>query len=278
MKSIRLCRAFSCGSFLFCILILPVTFLPGQKMPIAVLDFQPFGISETEAIALTNRLRNELFRVGSFKVVERGMMESILEEQDFQLSGCTSDECLVEVGRLLGARQMVGGSISKVAGTFTVSARMVDVETGEVLSVSDYDLRGELDDMLTHGMRAVVATLVGSDEKLKGPSLKDIYKPQDDSYKGGIQASIGFNEHLGIGAASGALRRLFLYSYHLARPLKVRNRALYLSLLLTHDKLEWSSSDHEYAHQSEGWSISLMRQWRFVYLRTVGHSYSAGMG
>ena len=136
-----------------------VSRLSAQNIPIAILDFDGFGISRTEAIALSNRLRNELFRLGQFEVVDRGMMENILAEQDFQQTGCTSNDCLVEVGRLLGARQMVGGSISKVGGTFTVSARLVDVETGKVLSVSDFDLRGELDDLLTRGMAQVAARL-----------------------------------------------------------------------------------------------------------------------
>lgn len=137
--------------------------LHAQTKPIAVLDFDGFGISESEAIALSNRLRNELFRLGTFQVVDRGMMQSILEEQDFQLTGCTSNECLVQVGKLIGAQQMVGGSVSKVGGTFTVSARLVDVETGTVLGVSDFDLRGELDDLLTTGMRQVALMLSGEE-------------------------------------------------------------------------------------------------------------------
>ena len=135
----------------------------GQAITIAVMDFDGFGISQMEAIALTNRLRNELFRLGAFEVVDRGMMENILTEQDFQLTGCTSNECLVEVGRLLGAKQMMGGSISKVGNTFSVSARLVDVETGRLLAVSDYDLKAEIDDMLTTGMR-VVALMLSGDE------------------------------------------------------------------------------------------------------------------
>jgi TolB-like protein len=131
------------------------------QIPIAVMDFEGYGISQTEVIALTNRLRNELFRIGQFDVVERGMMESILAEQDFQLTGCTSDECLVEIGQLLGAEQMVGGSVSRVGETFTVSARRVNVQTGSVLAVSDYDLQGALDELLTSGMRVVAYRLAG---------------------------------------------------------------------------------------------------------------------
>jgi len=135
----------------------------GQAITVAVLDFDAFGISPTEAIALTNRLRNELFRLETFEVVDRGMMENILAEQDFQMAGCTSNECLVEVGKLLGASQMVGGSVSKVGQTFSVSARLVDVETGKLLNVSDFDLRGEIDDMLTRGMGVVALMLAGQE-------------------------------------------------------------------------------------------------------------------
>ncbi|MEE9465254.1 MAG: CsgG/HfaB family protein, partial [Candidatus Neomarinimicrobiota bacterium] len=135
--------------------------MPAQAIPIAVLDFEANGISQTEVIALTDRLRNELFRLGEFEVVERGLMEDILREQDFQMSGCTTNECLVEVGRLRGARQVIGGRISKIGAMFTVSARVVDVETGKVLGVSDYDLRGGLEEILTVGMKQVAAMLSG---------------------------------------------------------------------------------------------------------------------
>ena len=148
-----------------------LSLLQSQNIPIAVLDFDGIGISQPEATALSNRLRNELFRLGRFEVVDRGMMENILSEQDFQQAGCTSNDCLVEVGKLLGAQQMVGGSISKVGGTFTVSARLVDVETGKVLNVSDFDIKGELDDLLTRGMAQVAAMLSMINEEIELPAI-----------------------------------------------------------------------------------------------------------
>ena len=126
-----------------------------EKPSLAIVDFEGFGISPTEAIGLTNRLRNEIFRQGHYHVVDRGMMQSILEEQDFQLSGCTSNECLVEVGQLVGAQQMIGGSITKIGTIYTVSARLVDVSTGRIIYVSDYDLSGGLEELLTEGMKQV---------------------------------------------------------------------------------------------------------------------------
>ena len=148
-------------SFRILPLVIIHSILFAQQVTLAVVDFDGYGISQTEAVALTNRLRNELFRQEKFDVVERSMMESILNEQNFQLSGCTSTECLIEVGQLLGAQNMLGGSISKVGNVYTVSARMVDVESGRLLAVSDYDLVGEIGDMLTIGMEQVALLLSG---------------------------------------------------------------------------------------------------------------------
>lgn len=52
-------------------------------------------------------------------------------------------------------------------GTFNVSARIVSVETGEIVSTSDFDIRGELDDMLSFGMKIVALILTGNDEEAK---------------------------------------------------------------------------------------------------------------
>jgi len=126
---------------------------------IAVLDFDGKGVTNDEASALSDRLRLELFSTKRFTVIERAMMEQILVEQGFQQSGCTTNECIVEVGRLIGVEQIAGGSISKVGRTYSVSARIVSVETGKILKTATYDYRGEIDDLLVSGMRKIAVQL-----------------------------------------------------------------------------------------------------------------------
>ena len=126
---------------------------------IAVLDFDGKGVTNDEASALSDRLRLELFSTKRFTVIERAMMEQILVEQGFQQSGCTTNECIVEVGRLIGVEQIAGGSISKVGRTYSVSARIVSVETGKILKTATYDYRGEIDDLLVSGMRKIAVKL-----------------------------------------------------------------------------------------------------------------------
>ena len=86
-------------------------------------------------------------------------MKSILKEQGFQQSGCTTNECIVEVGRLIGVEQIAGGSISKIGSTYSVSARIVSVETGKILKTATYDFRGEIDDLLISGMKQIAIQL-----------------------------------------------------------------------------------------------------------------------
>lgn len=176
------------------ILQIIVTSVSAQVISIAVVDLEGIGISQVEAVALSNRLRNELFRLSKFKVVDRGLMQNILEEQDLQQLGCTSNECLVELGRLLGVQQMIGGSISKIENMISVSTRIVDVETGEVLSVSDYDREAGLAEILTNGMREVALALAG--EAVPDPVATKVSSPVTKSIDGTIKRfAVVFGRH-----------------------------------------------------------------------------------
>ena len=138
--------------WLICVLIiLTSTFLSAQesKLNIAVLDLDPTGISPTNAQFLSDRVRTELFETGKFQVVERGKMNEILNEQGFQQSGCTTLECAVEIGQLLNVKAMVAGSIGKIEDLYSITLRMIDVESGVILRTATRDFEGKLSEMLT---------------------------------------------------------------------------------------------------------------------------------
>ncbi|MEE9167492.1 MAG: DUF5683 domain-containing protein [Candidatus Neomarinimicrobiota bacterium] len=115
---------------------------------VAVVDFEGRGISQLEAQTLTDRFRSSIANTGGVRLVERRMMEEVLQEQGFQQTGCTSDECAVEVGQLLGVQQMFGGAIGKVGETFTIDARMISVETGESIRTRNVSYVGQVDGLI----------------------------------------------------------------------------------------------------------------------------------
>lgn len=141
------------------LLTLLITASLSAQTSVAVLELEGKGLTEMEASILTDRLRHELFQTGKYRVVERELMGEILNEQGFQLSECTSTECMVEIGQLLGVDQMVGGSVSKFGTMYTIAVRLVSVETGEFLGTATYDHEGRMEDLLKYGMKVVSSKL-----------------------------------------------------------------------------------------------------------------------
>jgi len=120
-----------------------------EPVNVAVTDLQAEGIEASSARVISDRLRTELFATGAFTVVERGQMDQILKEQGFQQSGCTSDECAVEVGQILGVKYMIAGSIGKVGQLYALSARMIDVGTSTITQTASVDCKCPLEKVLT---------------------------------------------------------------------------------------------------------------------------------
>jgi len=144
-----------------CLLLLVSSLIGQEKPTLAVLDFDAFGRSAPEVAALTNRLRTNMTQLGEYRIIERGLMVEILREQDFQMSGCVTDECAVEIGQLLGAQFMLSGSIGKVGATWTIEMRVVDVQSGAVINSTSYDTQGTIDIVLTEGMGAAARKISG---------------------------------------------------------------------------------------------------------------------
>ena len=134
-----------------------------DKPVIAILDFDGYGVSQMEALVLTNRLGTHMVQLGRYQVIERGQMEQILQEQDFQMTGCTSNECAVEIGRVLGCEQMLAGSFGKIGSIYTIDMRIIDVESGGILRTTSYDVRGDVERLLTEGLAGAVKRIVGAD-------------------------------------------------------------------------------------------------------------------
>ncbi len=88
-------------------------------------------------------------------------MEQILQEQDFQLTGCTSNECAVEIGQLIGAGQMLAGSFGKLGTVYTIDMRIIDVVTGRITRTTSYDIEGSINRLLTEGLAEAVRRIAG---------------------------------------------------------------------------------------------------------------------
>jgi curli biogenesis system outer membrane secretion channel CsgG len=138
----------------------------GSKRPsVAVMDFDYGAVNNWWSgvwgnydigKGMADQVMDQLLEDGTFRVVERKKLDTILAEQDFAHSDRADPGAakLSKLGKVLGVKYIITGSITKFGGEqkkqggsihgigvgvgkakteVTVTARMVDTTTGEVL-------------------------------------------------------------------------------------------------------------------------------------------------
>ena len=121
-----------------------------EKGTVAVMDFDPRGISLLEAQTLTDRFSTEISNTGKAILVARSTVLEVMEDQGYDTSGgCTSEECAAEVGALLGVKYMINGAIGKLGETFTIDAKMFEVATGAAARTKNATYTGNIDGLIT---------------------------------------------------------------------------------------------------------------------------------
>lgn len=73
-------------------------------------------------------------------LVEREALAKILMEQDFSESDLVDQDNAIEVGKLLTAKYLVIGSVGEMMGERLISMRLINTETGEVVSSSSVSM------------------------------------------------------------------------------------------------------------------------------------------
>ncbi len=127
-----------------------------------------FGQNEDVGKGVSDLLIDQLVKAGAYEVIERQALNKILAEQNFSNSDRADSATAVRIGKLLGVNAIVIGSITQFGrddqnktvggsalGSFTgrfgiggfqkkkaravvgISARLVDVTTGQILTVAD---------------------------------------------------------------------------------------------------------------------------------------------
>jgi TolB-like protein len=107
-----------------------------KKSKIAVLDFQQNGHFETPDIGkmVAEWFTTSLVETGRFDIIERRLLEQILAEQKIGSSGLVESTSAAKIGKMLGVKTVVTGTVQSFAGTLEINARVINVETGSIIS------------------------------------------------------------------------------------------------------------------------------------------------
>ena len=113
-----------------------------EKATVAILELQvQSGLSDYEASVLTDKIRESLFNTNRYIVLDRSAVDAILEELGFVQTGCTTNDCIISVGRMLSAKFMVIGSVGTISNTYNFALKMINVETGALSNIATLDFR-----------------------------------------------------------------------------------------------------------------------------------------
>jgi len=96
-------------------------------------------VPENEKSALGTRILASLINSGRYRGIERSsaFLAEIEKEQVTQRSGAIDDNQISELGRQFGVRYICIANIIPAFGSWQISARIVDVETAEVVFIGE---------------------------------------------------------------------------------------------------------------------------------------------
>jgi TolB-like protein len=98
---------------------------------------------------IAGMLISELAANPAARVVERTEIQKLIEEQNLGATGRVDPQTAAKVGKLVGARYVITGAFIDFYGDFRLDARIVNVETSEIVKVeSDRMQRDHLFDII----------------------------------------------------------------------------------------------------------------------------------
>ena len=123
--------------FISTLLISPAAWAGFQKTKIAVLDFKTLGKGNADkevGYAFTNQLISALEKDWRFEIVEPGLIEKVIEEQQLVLDKKEHLLIITDSAKLLGAKVLISGFVIKYEDMIEVEVRVINVDNASIIA------------------------------------------------------------------------------------------------------------------------------------------------
>jgi TolB-like protein len=117
------------------------------KTKIAVLDFQVQGGNDDNSDIgkiVAEWLVTALVKEGRFDVIERRLLAKVLEEQKIGVSGVVDADSASKLGKVLGAKVVITGSVLQFQNIIEVNARIIEVESSSIIAAESVQSTSEV--------------------------------------------------------------------------------------------------------------------------------------
>lgn len=114
----------------------------GRKQKIAVVEFSDLDGKITEfGKFLSEELITMLFMSRKFEVVERQLLNKVLEEHRLNVSGLIDATTAKKLGNVLGVDAICSGTITDLVNSVKINSRLISTETGSIFAVASVGIQ-----------------------------------------------------------------------------------------------------------------------------------------
>ena len=124
---------------------IPVALKLDQRLSISVMPFEQKGEISVASLSFQDNLIHSLIRRNRFRVVERQLLETILQEQNLSRTKLIDRGTALKLGQLSAAQSIITGSLIESRQGIEIISRFIDTETSEILDTED--VYGEIKDL-----------------------------------------------------------------------------------------------------------------------------------
>jgi len=162
-----------------------------KKTKIAVLDFELRGDTfKTKDMGgiVAEWFTTALVQDGRFQVVERALLKKIVDEQKLGMTGLIDESSTAQLGKILGVKTIISGSVLQFQDTIEVNARIINVSTGSIVAAEN--LRSKTSDNLKEAIERLTSKIVRN-----FPLTGYVVKKRDNT----VMIDLGATSNLQIG-------------------------------------------------------------------------------
>lgn len=137
MKTMRTAPLLSITIFLLILGVWAPAQADFKKTKIAILDFQMQGeqtAAKDMGKIVAEWLITGLVETGRFDVIERRLLEKLLEEQKLGVTGAIDPNSAAQLGKILGVRIIVSGTVTSLEGYTEINARLINVDSASIIA------------------------------------------------------------------------------------------------------------------------------------------------
>ena len=123
-------------------------FSQDDKLSISILDFKGDGVNDQILKFCYQKLETNLIESNRFIVIAKDKRDEILKEWEWQGSGACDEECVVQIGDMLGAKYLMVGDILGFGELYQINIKIVDITKGSVVEKVTKEIQGGLPELL----------------------------------------------------------------------------------------------------------------------------------